>query len=64
MSLLLFNVEVINLSCSWLLNFICQLEVALASLLWRNNLGVIHVDLVYTVVELSAVELKKRITTH
>jgi len=38
--------------------------MAFASLLWRNNLGVVHVDLVYTVVELSAVELKKRITTH
>lgn len=54
MSLLLFNVKVIDLSCPWLRNLICKVEVAFTGLLRGNNLGVVHVNLVYTIVEFSA----------
>jgi hypothetical protein len=56
--------EVINLSALWLLDLICKTEVAFASLLWRNNLGVVHVDLVNSVVELSALQVKTVLLTH
>lgn len=51
--------EVVNLSCLWLLDLICELEMSLASLLRGNNLGVIHVNLVNTIVELSAIQLSE-----
>lgn len=54
-SLLLFNVQVIDLSASRLVDLFSQSEVTLASLLWGDDLGVIHVDLVHSVVELGAI---------
>lgn len=54
-SLLLFNVQVIDLSASRLVDLFSQSEVTLASLLWGDDLSVIHVDLVHSVVEFGTI---------
>lgn len=55
-SRLLLNVKVINLSASWLVNLFSQSEVTFTSLLRRDDLNVVHVDLVDSVVELGTIQ--------
>lgn len=50
MSLLRLLVEIIQSSCLLLFNVVSHLEVALAGLLRRYDFGVIHVNLVHSVV--------------
>lgn len=55
MSCLLFNVAIVNFSGLRLSNLACIVKVAGALFLWGNNLVVVHVDLVYSVVLFSAI---------
>jgi hypothetical protein len=52
MSLFLLNVVVVQLPGLWLLDLIGQCEVALADLLRGNDLRVVHIYFVHTIVSL------------
>ena len=58
MSLLCFNVQVIQLSGLWLFNFVSHSKMILSSLLWRDNLCAVHVNLVNSVIELISINHK------
>jgi hypothetical protein len=51
-SLLSLLVQVVDISALWLFNLISIGEVRLSHLLWGHNLGVVHVNLVHSVVML------------
>ena len=64
MSFLLTYMMVIYLSASWLLNLVNQCEMISALFLWRNNLNIVHVDLIYSIVEFIAKLFMKLNFTH
>lgn len=51
----LLNVVVVELAGVGLLDFCCQVEVLLASLLGRHDFRVIHVNFVHSVVSLAPI---------